>query len=105
MRFGRWTSLALLTLGAIPWSLSMSVLGMWILFSDHPGTLLSDPRCSIPAGVCALAGGQGVFLMCFADRVFPKADALMTRTIEGGLGMCFFLGGCMAAICAVTLGV
>ena len=77
---------------ALPWSVSLGILGLWLVLTQHTSGILASPSVAVPAGICALAAGQLVFLMCIADRVFPKAPAAMVRTVESGLGA-ILLGG------------
>jgi len=84
----RWVSLTLVMVTALPWSLSLGVMGLWLIAEPHTGTL-ARPGIGGSAGVAALCGAQIVFLMCIADRVFPRAHRLISRTLEGILAMIF----------------
>lgn len=100
----RWVSLSLVTLFALPWSMALGVLGMWLLGTDHRG-VLADPWMGVSAGVAALCAAQLVFLLCVADRVFPAAHALLTTTLESALATTFLLSASVLAIATLTRGV
>ena len=83
-----WLSLSLIVLASLPWSLTLGVLGVWMLDHRQDG-MFESSAIATSGGVAALCGAQLVFLFCIADRVFPKANQIMTRAIEGGLGAIF----------------
>lgn len=88
----RWVSLGLLLAAALPWSLALSVVGLWVLL-DRPGRgLLADPWVSGGVGAAAFAGGQLVFMVCVSSRVFPRADRRITVPAEGVMAAVFVLG-------------
>ena len=88
MRSRRWVSLALVMATALPWSLSLGVMGLWLIAEPHAG-MLARPVIGLSAGIAALCGAQIVFLMCIADRVFPRTHRLISRTLEGMLATIF----------------
>lgn len=94
--------MSLVIAAALPWALSLGVLGLWILLSNHPTGVLSRPGFAISAGISALAGAQLVFLMCIADRVFPRVPMRLARSVETGLGA--ILVGGTVVLSAVALG-
>ena len=94
----RTLSLALIVLSALPWSLSLGVFGLWLIFGEHDGGL-GEPAVRMSSGIAALCAGQIVFLLCIADRVFPRTHRVISRTLEGGLGA-IFLGS--VVVCAIA---
>lgn len=98
----RWLSMTLVIVAALPWAVSLGVLGLWILLSDHPTGVLSRSGFSVSAGISALAGAQLVFLMCIADRVFPRVPKRLARSVETGLGAILLSG--TVVLSAVALG-
>ena len=101
----RWVSLTMLIATAVPWAVSLGILGLWILFSPHKTGFLSSDRVSIPLGVCSFAGGQLVFLMCIADRVFPKVPAALSRSVEAGLGAILLVGTVVLSVSVIGGGI
>ncbi len=100
----RWMSLALVMASALPWSLSLGVLGVWLIAEPHAG-VLGHRVLATSAGAAALCGAQIVFLMCIADRVFPRAHRVISRTIQSMLGV-IFLGstGVLAVVSVMQWG-
>jgi len=94
--------MALVIAAALPWAVSLGVLGLWILLSAHEDGMLARPAFAMSAGVSALAAAQLVFLMCIADRVFPRVPHRLARSIETGLGA--ILVGGTVVLSAVALG-
>lgn len=94
-------SLSFIILAALPWSLTLGFLGVWMLDHRHEG-LLGSWAIATSGGIAALCGGQLVFLFCIVDRVYPQANRVMTRTIEGGLGAIFL--GTTLVLAVVSLG-
>jgi len=84
----RWLSLSLVIASALPWSLSLGVMGVWLIAEDHGG-VLGHRSISLSAGIALLCSAQIVFLLCIADRVFGRAHRIVSRTIEGGLSAIF----------------
>ncbi len=101
MSMQRWMSLGLVIAMALPWSVSLGVLGLWILLGEHTMGMLSKPMVSGSAGICALAAGQLVFLMCIADRVFLRVPAALARSVELGLGAILFVGTVVLSVAAI----
>ncbi len=79
----RWLSLALLTLIAGAWSVSLGVLGVWLIAESHSGILRSG-WVSTSAGLAALCAAQLVFLLCVVDRVFPHPHGHVRVWIQSG---------------------
>lgn len=75
-------------------------MGLWLIGQDHEGILSAKP-IAISAGVAALTAGQLVFLMCIADRVFPRAHQTISRGIEGSLAAIFLGSSSVLAITAL----
>jgi hypothetical protein len=94
-------SLALVYLTASAWSISLGVLGLWLIVEDHQG-VLADRWLSLSAGMAALSGAQIVFLLCIADRVFPRANKIVSGTLEGGLGAIFLGSVVVLALSAIV---
>jgi len=77
------------------WALSMGVVGLWVL-----GGAGAPQRAGL--GVALVSGAQLVFLILVADRVFPGAPRLFTRTVLGVLGVvCLF--ACVSAVSSLLL--
>jgi hypothetical protein len=96
--------MTLVIVAALPWAISLGVLGLWILLSEHETGALSSSRFSIAAGVSALAAAQLVFLMCIADRVFPKVPKRLARSVETGLGAILVSGTVVLSAVALSGG-
>jgi len=98
----RVLSVALVMLTALPWSLALGVLGLWMI-AEPQAVFVGGGRAmttvSISAGIAAICAAQVIFLLCIADRVFPGANQRMVRVIEGGLGVIFL---CSAGVLAVA---
>jgi len=75
-------------------------MGLWLIRQEHEGVLSSKP-IAISAGVAALAAGQLVFLMCIADRVFPRAHQMISRGIEAALAAIFLGSSSVLAVSAL----
>lgn len=101
----RWVSMTLVVATALPWSVSLGILGLWILLNEHGVGVFSRPGISVPAGLCALAAGQLVFLMCIADRVFVRVPAILARSVETGLGAILLVGTVVLTVVAVGGGI
>ena len=74
-------------LGAISWALSLGVIGLWILIgSGLPGFL---DRLSaferIGTGIGMLCGGQLIFLMLVARRLFPRVPNKLASSVHWAL--------------------
>jgi len=95
-RTRRWLSLSLVVMAALPWSLSLGVMGLWLIAQEHQG-MLGSRVIALSAGIAALSAGQLVFLITIGDRVFPRAHRLIVWTLEGGLGAIFLAAG---GVCA-----
>ena len=96
----RWLSVALIVVTALPWSLALGVLGVWLI-DQHAEGLIAGPTASLSSGIAAICASQIVFLMCIADRVFPRTHKSISRTLEGGLGLIFIVSACVLAVSAV----
>ncbi len=82
----RWISMTMVVATALPWSVALGILGLWILFDSHGLGVLSNRGIAVPVGLCSLAGAQLVFLMCIADRVFPRVPVSLNRSVESVFG-------------------
>lgn len=88
---------------ALGWSMALGVFGLWLLFGNEAGisagaaawTGGSSASVRVSGGIVSLIGSQVVFLLCIADRVYPRAHPRMTRTIELVLGAIFLVGACV----------
>ncbi|MBL4697617.1 MAG: hypothetical protein JKX70_02165 [Phycisphaerales bacterium] len=92
----RWLSMSLVIATALPWSISLGVIGLWLIGGHNQGVFESKV-VSISGGIAALCGAQVIFLVCIADRVFPKAHTYLSRVLEGGLGVIFLGSSCVLA--------
>ncbi|MFK7758986.1 MAG: hypothetical protein AB8C13_03445 [Phycisphaerales bacterium] len=86
---------AVMMAGATAWGGSLAVVGVWILFdSGLPGFLahLSTPE-RLLSGLGMLCGGQLIFLLFVASRLFQRAPRMMTLSAHWGLlcagALCF----------------
>lgn len=95
MGLTRRISLAVRLVAAAAWAWLMVVCGWW--------AVLSGPRewpilrgVNLPAGLAMAAGGQLVFMVLVADRLFPSAS----RRLLLGLELACFLAflGCLGAV-------
>lgn len=94
----RW---AIGSVAATGWSGAMQVLGLAAVFTGPSRWPIFAPYLLL-GGTALIAGGQYVFLVLVADRVFPAASPRVTLPIElaslgvfvGGL---LWLGGLMVA--------
>jgi len=85
-------------LGAGVWGLALGVIGMWILFDPGlPGFLgrLSGLERGL-VGLGMLIGGQLVFLLFVAERIFVRTPRMMTSVVHWVL---FVLG----SLCVVLV--
>jgi|GEM_PF-2391803 len=91
-----WFKSACRMLGAGIWGLSLSVIGLWVLVEPVlPGFLtgLSSIERGL-VGVGMLAGGQLLFLMFVAERVFvrtPRRVTLVSQWVLCVIGMVCFV--------------
>jgi uncharacterized membrane protein len=88
----RWVSLGLVLLAAVPWSMALTVVGLWAAFSRPSRGLLSDPVTALAVGCSAVACGQLVFMVCVSDRVFPRATRRITVPAEAAMAIVFIAG-------------
>jgi len=80
----------------LAWALSMGLVGLWVLAGGA-----TPVRAGL--GAALLSGGQLVFLIMVADRAFPDAPRVFTRTVLGVLaGVCAL--SCVAAAGALVSG-
>jgi hypothetical protein len=100
-RMHRWMSLTLVTATALPWSLSLGVMGVWLIAQDHQG-ILAGRWVSVSAGIASLCAAQIVFLICIADRLFPQTNRVLSRAVEGGLGAIFLGSAGVLAIASIA---
>ncbi|MBL4808993.1 MAG: hypothetical protein JKY43_02920 [Phycisphaerales bacterium] len=83
-------------LGAAVWGLSLGVIGLWIFVEPSlPGFLgrLSDFERGL-IGLGMLAGGQLVFLICVAERIFvfvPRRLSLVAYWVLFVIGAVSFV--------------
>ncbi len=92
----RLVSLGLLLLAALPWSVALAVVGLFVLLSPPAEGILSSAWVSGGVGCAALAGAHMVFFVCVSDRFFPRADRRLTVPAEALMALCF-VGGLVVA--------
>jgi hypothetical protein len=85
-------SLGLVLLAAVPWSMALTVVGLWVWFSPGMSGVLAIPLVSAGVGAAAFAGGQLVFMLCVSDRVFPSAARRITIPVESAMALVFVAG-------------
>ena len=78
-----WVGVTLLIVFAGAWSVSLGVLGVWLIAEPHTG-FLSNRWISGSAGVVALCAAQLVFLICAVDRVFPRPSTRVRSVAHVG---------------------
>jgi len=81
MNLKRATTVTLRAGAFSAWSLALSVVGLWLLWSppaEMPGLI----PVSTSAGLAALAGGQVLFMTMVADRYFPRAQPRVVASLE-----------------------
>lgn len=88
----RLVSLGLVLLAALPWSMALTVVGLWVWFSPGLSGVLANPWVSAGVGAAAFAAGQLVFLLCVSDRVFPRATRRITVPVESAMALVFMAG-------------
>ena len=86
-------------IGGVAWGLALGVVGLWVLMgSSLPGFLGSMTgvqRAGVGLGM--LCGGQLIFLVLVAGRMFPGAPRQMMSLVHWGL---FGVGGvCLLVVC------
>ncbi len=79
----RWVSLSLLVVLAGAWSVSLGVLGLWLIAQPHSG-LLGNGFVATSAGLIMLCAAQLVFLRCVTDRLFPSPGARLHAMLTLG---------------------
>jgi len=86
---------AVMMAGATAWGGSLAVVGMWVLFDTGlPGFLAHLSKTErLLSGIGMLCGGQLIFLLFVASRLFLKAPKRMTLCAHWGLlcagALCF----------------
>ena len=80
-------------IGGTVWALALSVLGLWIgIGTALPGFLQDFSQLQQAAiGIGMLCGGQLIFLMCVAQRVFPRTPIQLVACSHWGLGAIGFV--------------
>lgn len=100
----RMVSLAFVLLAAVPWSAALTVLGMWLLVSDHAVGPLRTGWQSVGVGLSAVACGQLVFMLCVCDRVFPRVSRYLSVPAEVSMGLGFVGGLAVAGLSVLSQG-
>ena len=100
----RWLSISLVALCAVPWALTLGVLGIWLLGGGGAGAL-AEPWIAISAGLAALCAGQLVLLLCVGDRLFPRAHAAVADGLRALLAVTFLGSAGVLAVAALVIGV
>ncbi|MBK9189009.1 MAG: hypothetical protein IPM33_08645 [Phycisphaerales bacterium] len=91
MSNARVVSLTAVSILAILWAGVMSLLGL-IVLADGPGALPVPDALFSFLGLGAVSGGQFVFMVLVADRLFPAASRRMAVLAEGVALALFVLG-------------
>lgn len=91
MHLRRRLTLALSVAIAAPWSLSLSVAGLWLL-TTRSIPWPSGVAITAFAGVTLLAAGQLVFLVFVADRLFPSAGKRVGPWLEAPISLVVIVG-------------
>lgn len=98
----RMMSLGLVLLAAVPWSMALTIAGLWTLFSRRAVGPLSDPLVAAGVGCSAVACGQLVFMLCVSDRVFSRAARRMTVPAEAAMALVFLSGLMVSGVAALA---
>lgn len=88
-------------LGASVWGLSLAVIGLWVLAEPMlPGMLGRFTALErVLVGIGMMAGGQLIFLMFVAERLFPRVPQRLSAWAQWGM---FVMGVvCFIAFVAV----
>lgn len=92
-----WFKAGCMMFGAGVWGLSLSVVGLWVLAEPMlPGFLAGLSEIErVLVGVGMMAGGQLIFLMFVAERVFARTPHVVTLASQWVLSLvglvCFVL--------------
>lgn len=88
----RRASLVVRFVAATAWAAVLVLSGLWVMFSVPMQVPILKPSWCVPFGLAVAAGGQFVFMILVADRMFPSADRRLVGLIEAA---CFlaFVGG------------
>lgn len=81
----------------------MVLSGLWIVFILPEQLPQVNSAMSAAAGLAIAAGGQFVFMILVADRVYPRASRRVTALTEGAAFLAFAVGLGLA-IWALTTG-
>lgn len=84
-------SLAAVSLIATVWAGVMVLLGLAVLHAGRGLLPVPDAMFSF-LGLGAVSGGQFVFMVLVADRLFPRAHRRMTALAEGVAFVLFGVG-------------
>lgn len=92
MNVSRRASLTLRFIAATAWAAVMVLSGLWVIFSVPTQVPILKPSWCVASGLAVAAGGQFVFMILVADRLFPSADRRLVGLVEAA---CFlaFVGG------------
>ena len=92
MNMSRRASLTVRYVAATAWAAVMVLSGLWVMFSVPSQVPILRPAWCTASGLAVAAGGQFVFMILVADRVFPRADRRLVGIVEAA---CFlaFVGG------------
>lgn len=97
MEVPRSISLGFRIAAACTWAGLMTVVGLWAIVRA-PERWPTFGHLFPFGGVAFLLGGQFVFMVLVADRLFPRASRLMVTTLES---LCFL--GFIAGLAAMFL--
>lgn len=89
---------AVRAVAATAWAGTLLLTGMWVAMNGPDRWPVPKELCLL-GGVALLSGGQFLFLVLVADRMFPRASSRLVWMVEvllfaafvGGLGGAFWL--------------
>ena len=99
-----WVGVTLLIVFAGAWSVSLGVLGVWLIAEPHTG-FLGNRWVSGSAGVIALCAAQLVFLICAVDRVFPTPHSWLRSAAHAGNMTILGVSACVMVMASVLASV
>jgi hypothetical protein len=103
VNFARRASLIVRVVAATAWAGVMVLSGLWIVFILPEQLPRVNPTLSAAAGLAIAAGGQFVFMILVADRVYPRASRRITGVAEAAAFIAF-AAGLGLAVWALTSG-
>lgn len=92
MTTARKLSMSLVVALGVVWSLLLAFGGAWLAGNGHAVWGASLAQITRIGGLVGVLAGMVVFLVCVADRVFPRASRKVTLAAEVPLCVMLFVG-------------